>query len=70
MWLEVWIGGQWYGLDPTVGQGRVAADHIKVFDHSLNGEASFAPMLPIARLLGKMKLEVAEVDYAVGLGAR
>ena len=63
MWLEVWVDGHWYALDPTVGQGRVAADHIKVLDHSLAGEQSFAPMLPLARILGKVKLDLTDVDY-------
>lgn len=62
MWLEAWADGQWFALDPTVGQGRVGADHIKVLDHHLNGEASFAPMLPVARLLGRMQIEVVAAE--------
>lgn len=58
MWLEVWIDGHWFALDPTQGLGGVGADHIKVIDHHLNDQGSFTPMLHVARLAGKMQLEV------------
>ncbi len=61
MWLEVWIEGQWIGLDPTQGLGGVGADHIKITDHHLNDQSSFAPMMSVARLVGKMQLEVISV---------
>ena len=64
MWTEVFVNGAWIGLDATQGQGRVAADHIKFADSSLSDEGAALPVtsfLPMASVLGKMKIEVRDV---------
>jgi hypothetical protein len=58
MWTEVWIKGQWIGLDATLGQGSIGATHIKISDHSWHDVQSLTPMLPVARVLGKLSIEV------------
>lgn len=70
MWLEVNVDGEWYGLDPTLGQGRVAADRLKILDHHLNGETSFSPLLPVAKLTGRLKLEQVATEYQQGIAGR
>jgi transglutaminase-like putative cysteine protease len=58
MWTEVWIKGQWIGIDATLGRGSIGAAHIKISDHSWHEVQSLTPMLPVARVLGKLSIEV------------
>jgi transglutaminase-like putative cysteine protease len=63
MWTEVWINGQWLGLDATRGFGSVGPDHVKVTDHSWKGAASLMPMLPVTRLMmAKPSAEILQVE--------
>ncbi|HEV2947436.1 MAG TPA: transglutaminase domain-containing protein [Gemmataceae bacterium] len=62
MWTEVWINGQWLGLDATLGQGSVGAEHLKITDHSWDGVQSVVPLLPVTRvILGKPQVEVLQI---------
>lgn len=47
MWTEVFVDGQWLGLDATLGQGSIGPGHIKITDHSWDGVISFTPLLPV-----------------------
>ncbi len=58
MWTEVCIEGQWLGLDATLGLGGVSAAHIKISDHSWHDTPSLTPLLPVSRVLGKMKIDI------------
>jgi transglutaminase-like putative cysteine protease len=62
MWTEVCISGEWLGLDGTLGLGRVSAGHIKICDHSWHEVQSLTPLLPVYRVLGKMRIEVVRVE--------
>jgi transglutaminase/protease-like cytokinesis protein 3 len=62
MWTEVWIDGQWLGLDATLGRGGVSAAHLKIADHSWQGAQSLTPLLPAHRVLGKIHIEVLRVQ--------
>jgi hypothetical protein len=61
MWTEVWIKGQWLGLDATLGRGGVGAAHLKIADHSWRDIQTLAPLLPVTRVLGKIRIEVVSV---------
>jgi len=61
MWTEVWIGGQWRGIDPTMG-GLVGAGHLKITAHSWYNTASLKPLLPLQRVLGKTRIELVRVN--------
>ncbi len=50
MWTEVWVNGQWMGLDATLGRGSIGPAHIKITDHSWHGVATMTPLLPLMRL--------------------
>jgi Transglutaminase-like superfamily len=50
MWTEVWVNGQWIGLDATIGRGHVGPAHIKITDHSWHKTATMTPLLPLMRL--------------------
>jgi hypothetical protein len=62
MWTEVWVEGQWLAIDAVMGQGSVGAAHIKIADHSWHDTQSLTPMLPVARVLDKIKIEVVSVN--------
>ncbi|HJZ92045.1 MAG TPA: transglutaminase-like domain-containing protein [Gemmataceae bacterium] len=47
MWTEVFVNGQWLGLDATLGRGSIGPGHIKITDHSWDGVISFTPLLPV-----------------------
>jgi transglutaminase-like putative cysteine protease len=59
MWTEVYVRGQWLGLDATLGRGSVGPDHIKITDHSWYQVEDFKPLLPVTGfLLAKPAIEV------------
>ncbi len=70
MWFEVWIDGKWYSLDATLGQGHIAGGHVKVIDAHWNDMDSFLPLLPVSRLLGKLKMDVLSVEYEANVPPR
>lgn len=59
MWFEVYVDGQWLALDGTLGRGSVGPGHIKITAASWHNERSFAPLLPVLRVL--MARPTAEV---------
>lgn len=63
MWIEVWIAGQWYALDPTIGRGSVDACHLKITDQHWNDTQGLLPFLPVTRVLGKIQMEIVSVKY-------
>jgi transglutaminase-like putative cysteine protease len=58
MWAEVLVDGQWLGLDSTLGKGGVSAAHVKITQHSWHEVQSLTPLLPVARVMGKLRMEV------------
>jgi hypothetical protein len=58
MWTEVFVDSQWLALDAILGQGGVAATHLKMADHSWGRTATLAPLLPVSRALGKIQIDV------------
>jgi hypothetical protein len=61
MWTEVWVKGRWLMLDAVLGKGSVGAAHLKVADHSWHDTQTLAPLLPVTRVLGRIKVEVVAV---------
>jgi transglutaminase-like putative cysteine protease len=62
MWTEVWVKGQWIPIDATLGRGYVGATHLKISDQSWHDTRSLTPMLPVARVVGKVAIEVISVN--------
>jgi transglutaminase-like putative cysteine protease len=62
MWTEVYLDGSWMGLDATLGRGGVSAAHLKISDHSWKDVQSLTPLLPVYRILGKIRIEVLRVE--------
>jgi transglutaminase-like putative cysteine protease len=61
MWTEVWVRGQWLMLDAVLGQGNVGAGHLKIADHSWQDIQTLAPLLPVTRVTGKVRVEIVGV---------
>jgi transglutaminase-like putative cysteine protease len=65
MWTEVYVNGQWVGIDATLGKGRVGPAHLKVSDHSWHDMRSMTPILPLMRvMLGEPAIEILHVGEA------
>jgi hypothetical protein len=62
MWNEVWINDRWVPLDATLGQGGIAADHIKLGDSNLFGGSPLADLLAVIQVFGRLELEVVETE--------
>jgi hypothetical protein len=60
MWTEVYLEGQWVPLDAMMGQGGTSAAYLKLADSSLEGPSAYSSFLPVAGVLGKLKVSVAE----------
>ena len=62
MWTEVFIDGDWYAIDGTIGQGSIGGGHIKIADGSLKGVDANSTFLPIFKVIGKLKISVEKVS--------
>ena len=62
MWTEVWVRGQWVGLDATLGRGGIGAAHLKVSDQSWHNESSMTPLLSTLNLLGRVSIDVLRTE--------
>lgn len=58
MWTEAFVAGQWIGLDGTLGLGGIGAGHLKLSTTNLKEATALASFLPVAQVLGKMRIEV------------
>ena len=59
----MYVSGGWVALDGTLGRGSVGPGHIKITDASWHNERSFAPLLPVLRvLMAQPKVEVGAVS--------
>lgn len=62
MWNELYLDGHWIPADATLGRGGVGAAHLKVAQTSLRGASAYSSLLPVAQVLGRLKIEVLEVE--------
>jgi hypothetical protein len=61
-WAEVHIDGRWVGIDSTQGRGGVSATHLKITQHSWDKTESLTPLLPVNRIVGKLRIEVLRAE--------
>jgi transglutaminase-like putative cysteine protease len=65
MWTEVYVNGQWIGLDATLGKGGIGPAHLKVSDHSWHDMRALTPLLPLMRvMLSEPAVEIVNVQLA------
>ena len=62
MWTEVWIRDRWIPLDATLGRGGIGAAHIQLAHSAMDGMQAFAELLPVVQAIGRLRLEVLDVQ--------
>jgi hypothetical protein len=62
MWNELWIGNQWVPMDATLGRGGIGAAHLKLADSNLAGAQAYSSFLPVAQVIGQLKIEILDVE--------
>ncbi len=62
MWTEMYLDGVWTPLDAIMGQGGIGAAHLKLADSSLEGATAYSSFLPVAQVVGKLKISVVEAE--------
>lgn len=60
MWNEFYLNDRWVPMDATLGQGGIGAGHLKLSHSSLAGGDAYSSFLPVARVLGRLNIEVME----------
>lgn len=61
-WSEVFIDGHWIALDGTRGRGGIDAAYLKLGHSNLQGASALASLLPVARVAGRLKIEILDVE--------
>ncbi len=62
MWNELYLDGHWIPADATLGRGGIGAAHLKVAQTSLREASAYSSLLPVAQVLGRLKIEVLQVE--------
>ncbi len=62
MWNELWIDDRWVPMDATLGRGGIGAAHLKLTDSNLAGAQAYSSFLPVAQVIGQLKIEILEVE--------
>jgi transglutaminase-like putative cysteine protease len=62
MWTEVYVGGQWIGMDGTLGKGGIGAGHLRLAHSSLEGNSAYSSFLPIVQVAGRLRIELLEAE--------
>ena len=62
MWTEAWVNGHWIPLDATLGRGGIGGAHLKLLDTNLEGANAYSSFLPVAQVLGRLKIKVLDVE--------
>ena len=60
MWTEAYIADRWLPLDAAWGRGGTSAAYLKIAETNLAGVDPLAAMLPVAQVMGKLRIEVLE----------
>ncbi|MEO1999470.1 MAG: transglutaminase family protein [Planctomycetaceae bacterium] len=64
MWTEVFVNGQWFPLDATLGLGSIGVGHLKLATSSFADDAPIPVtlFLPLMKLIGHMKIQVQNAE--------
>ena len=62
MWNEFWLGDRWVPFDSTLGRGGIGAAHLMLTDSNLAGAQAYSCFLPVAQVIGQLKIEILEVE--------
>ncbi len=61
MWNEVYVNRRWVAIDSAFDETDVDAVHLKLSESSLEGVSPFESFMAVARVFGKLKIEVVEI---------
>lgn len=62
MWTEVHVAGRWTPLDATRPHGGTSAAYLKMGHDSLEGASALSSFLPVLEVIGRLKIEILEVE--------
>ncbi|HWB00458.1 MAG TPA: transglutaminase family protein [Pirellulales bacterium] len=62
LWTTVFVGDRWIPLDATLGLGGIGCGHLQLADTNLSEGNALAEFLRVAQVLGRLKIDVLEVD--------
>jgi transglutaminase-like putative cysteine protease len=62
MWTEMYLDGHWTPLDAIMGQAGIGAAHLKLTDSSLDGATAYSSFLPVAQVVGQLKVSVVAAE--------
>ena len=62
MWTQFFLKGRWVNFDPALGKVRCPADRITLYASSLEGQSLVESMLPVAELMGKLKIRMIKAN--------
>lgn len=62
MWTEMNIDGHWIAMDATLAQGGIGAGHLKLVHSNLAGASALTCFLPVAQVIGRLKIEILEAE--------
>lgn len=61
-WNEVWIDGDWYALDATIGMGSVDALHLTMVSASMRDGNGFSELVTMNSTMGNLKIRVETIE--------
>jgi transglutaminase-like putative cysteine protease len=62
MWTEVYLSGQWIGLDATRARAGTSGAYLTLAHTSLETASAYASLLPVARVAGKLTIEILDTE--------
>jgi hypothetical protein len=62
MWDEVYVEGRWVPIDATLGLGGIGAAHLELAHSNLKGASAYSSFLPVIQVIGRLKIEVLDVE--------
>ncbi len=62
MWTEVYLAGQWVGLDATRARQGTSGAYLTLAHTSLETASAYASLLPVARVAGKLAIDIVEAE--------
>ncbi|MCA8943905.1 MAG: transglutaminase domain-containing protein, partial [Planctomycetes bacterium] len=62
-WNEVWIDGNWYALDATLGMGSVDPFHLAMASMTMDDESGAEEMAQLMGILGNLEIRVEKSKF-------
>ena len=62
MWTEMYLSGTWVPFDAVSGRGGTSAAYLKLADSSLDGPGAYSSFLPVAQVVGQLKIGLISAE--------